>query len=140
MTFEAASRTREESLDSLSSETMEIFHSGPLPHPEILCRYEETLPGSAERVFRQFEIEAEHRRSLEVQVIRADVFSQLWGSIGGSLIGLLGVGGGIWLAHEGKDLAGLATLVATLGGLITVFLYQSNDNPPSDSDGSNESD
>lgn len=109
--------------------SVEITYSGPLPHPDVLRRYQDILPGSAERVFRQFEIEADHRRTLEVRTIRADVFSQIWGSIGGTLIGLLGVGGGIWLAHEGRNLAGLTALIATLGGLVATFLYQTNRKP-----------
>ncbi|MBX9844174.1 MAG: DUF2335 domain-containing protein [Xanthobacteraceae bacterium] len=39
--------------------------SGPLPHPATLQAFDEVVRGGAERIFRQFEIEAEHRRNLE---------------------------------------------------------------------------
>ena len=55
-------------------------YSGPVPHPAILKRFEELLPGSAERLFREFEVQAEHRRSLERRVIASDTLSQALGS------------------------------------------------------------
>jgi uncharacterized membrane protein len=38
---------------------------GPLPDPETLQRYEEILPGAAERIFKSFELESQHRRELD---------------------------------------------------------------------------
>ncbi len=35
--------------------------SGPLPHPELLRKYEEAFPGAAERIFKIAEKEQEHR-------------------------------------------------------------------------------
>ncbi len=39
--------------------------SGPLPHPEILAKYENVFPGAAERIFQMAENQANHRRSME---------------------------------------------------------------------------
>lgn len=106
--------------------SVEYSYSGPLPPPEVLRRFEEILPGSAERIFSQFEAQSAHRRSLEAKAVASGVFSQHFGSVSGLLIGLLGVGGGIWLTHDGKSLEGLIALFGTLGGLVSTYLYKRN--------------
>jgi hypothetical protein len=35
--------------------------------------------------------------------------------------------GGIWLIHEGKDAAGLASVLTSLGALVGVFLYSKHE-------------
>ncbi len=99
-------------------------YSGPLPHPDILRSFEEVIPGAAQRIFTQFEEQAAHRRLMEAKVISSGAFSQRIGTISSSLIGFIGVGGGIWLAHEGKDLIGLATAFTTLASLAGIYLYR----------------
>jgi len=46
--------------------------AGPLPPPAALAAFNDVVPNGAERVFEQFEIEAEHRRELEAYVARRD--------------------------------------------------------------------
>jgi uncharacterized membrane protein len=87
--------------------SVEYSYAGPLPHPEILRRYNEIIPGSAERIFSQFELQSAHRRTLEMKVISSNAFSQRFGSISALLIGLVSVCGGLFLVHEGKSLEGL---------------------------------
>ena len=99
-------------------------YSGPLPPPEILRQFEEVIPGSAERIFTQFEAQSAHRRSMESTVISSGAFSQRFGTISGTLIGLVGVGGGVWLAHDGKSLEGLSTSFTTLAVLVGTYLYK----------------
>lgn len=43
-----------------------IAHSGPLPDPETLSRYEVVVPGFGQTLVREMELEGEHRRRLEV--------------------------------------------------------------------------
>jgi uncharacterized membrane protein len=99
-------------------------YSGPLPHPEILRSFEEVVPGSAQRIFTQFEEQSAHRRSMEASVISSGAFSQRLGTISASLIGLAGVTGGLWLTHEGKSLEGLSSLFGTLATLVGTYFYK----------------
>jgi uncharacterized membrane protein len=99
-------------------------YAGPLPHPDILRNFEEIVPGSAQRIFSQFEEQSSHRRKMEATVISSGAFSQHVGTISSALIGLIGVGGGIWLTHEGKDLEGLSTCFGTLAALVGTYLFQ----------------
>lgn len=113
-------------VNSLSAQMHSVefsTYSGPLPHPDILRNFEEIVPGSAQRIFIQFEEQSAHRRAMESKVIYSGAFSQRWGTVSASLIGLVGVGGGIWLAHEGMSLVGLTALCGTLASLVSNFLY-----------------
>lgn len=47
-------------------------HSGPLPAPEDLARYDDLLPGAAERIFAMAEREQNHRLSMEREAMEAD--------------------------------------------------------------------
>ena len=46
--------------------------SGPLPPPQVLQGFNQLVENGAERVFKQFEWEAEHRRHLESYVAETD--------------------------------------------------------------------
>ncbi len=41
-------------------------YEGPLPPPKYVAGYEEVLPGAAERLFKQIEVEQKHRHKLEM--------------------------------------------------------------------------
>jgi hypothetical protein len=99
-------------------------YSGPLPHPNILERFEQIHPGAAGMIFEDFLLQSNHRRKIESSVVRAIVISDIAGTFAASLIGLPGVGGGLWLAHEGRPLGGLSSIFGTLATLLGVFLYQ----------------
>ena len=59
------------------------FHSfsGPLPPPEALARYNEVIPGGAERILAMAERQSAHRELLEAEVVSANVSSQKMGSL-----------------------------------------------------------
>lgn len=99
-------------------------YSGPLPHPDTLRGFEEIVPGSATRIFMQFEEQSAHRRSMEAAVITSGAFSQRMGTVSASLIGLAGVAGGLWLTHEGKSVEGLSSLFGTLAALVGTYFYK----------------
>lgn len=51
-------------------------YSGPLPKPEDLAKYEQVLSGSADRIIRMAERQAEHRQKLEKVVVESNVTLQ----------------------------------------------------------------
>lgn len=51
--------------------------SGPLPPPEVLEKYNAIEPGSANRIIRMAESQAQHRQSLERTVIESRTRSDL---------------------------------------------------------------
>jgi uncharacterized membrane protein len=123
----ASPQLRPGQVNSLRAEVHSVefsTYSGPLPHPDILRSFEEIVPGSAQRIFVQFEAQSSHRREMEGKVISSGAFSQRVGSVSAALIGVLGVAGGLWLTHEGKSVQGLTALLSTLGVLVSTYLYK----------------
>lgn len=103
--------------------------SGPLPHPDILKRYDEILPGAAERIIKMAEQQAEHRRSLEQQALKSDVKNSRLGIWFGFIIGISGIIGGIVVAVFGNQpLFGGVLSFVSLASLVGVFIYGTQSN------------
>jgi uncharacterized membrane protein len=98
-------------------------YSGPLPHPEILEHYDRIVPQGAERIFRQFEAQSEHRHKIESRVIRANTFVQIFGAIAAFIIGLTAIAGGLYLVYVGKGLEGFGAFFGGLASLVGVYFY-----------------
>lgn len=99
------------------------FRSAPLPDPREFERYEQVLPGSAERIMRQFELQAEHRRGLETEVVRSNLENEQRGmSIGSVLAGLFVVGGfiAVMTDHLTPGYAALGWAAAQISGTYLV--------------------
>ena len=97
--------------------------SGPLPPPEALERYNQVLPGAAERILSMAESQHSHRQFLEKCVVTSNVKAQKRGTILGFMIAMVVVLGGMWLIHEGKSLTGFAVTLTALVSLVGVFVY-----------------
>jgi uncharacterized membrane protein len=97
--------------------------SGPLPPPEALEKYNQALPGAAERILTMAEKQGDHRRKLETKVVDSNVFVQKVGPFLGFVIAMTVVVGGMFLIVRGKDGYGLAAIIAALGSLAGVFIY-----------------
>ena len=46
------------------------FHSGPLPSPDVLQKYDQVLPGLAERIMRLTENQHRHRQAIETRIVK----------------------------------------------------------------------
>lgn len=109
----------------------EIGWSGPVPSPNTLQQFEAVLPGSAARIFAQFEVEAEHRRRAETEELR---FRERESHIGQFLAGIFAVGAfGVtaFALHVGAySVAGLVGTTTVLTG-VAAFLNRKNPAAPS---------
>src|SRR5437879_5157716 len=47
--------------------------SGPLPPPEALASYNQIIPGLSDRIVKMAEAEGQHRRTLESQLLTAQI-------------------------------------------------------------------
>ncbi len=101
------------------------FYSGPLPPPEVLKRFDEIVPGSAERIITMAEEQSIHRKNLEKQVIYSDISRSKWGQILGFVIAIVGLGVSGVVAIYGNAIAGSIIGVGTLASLVSVFMYGS---------------
>lgn len=99
------------------------FHSGPLPHPDILAKYNECIPNGAERMMQAFEKQQEHRQALEKNVINGNVKAQTRGQWMGLFVSLSVLVLAGYIAHTGNQVAGGAVAVADIATLAGVFVY-----------------
>jgi uncharacterized membrane protein len=97
--------------------------SGPLPHPDILARYNEVVPNGAERIFTMVERQSVHRESIEACVVQGNVNSQVRGSWFGFIVSMTAIVGGIYLIAIGKGALGLTSIISSLVALVAVFYY-----------------
>jgi uncharacterized membrane protein len=92
--------------------------SGPIPPPQLLSEYEQTLPGLADRLVAIAERESDHRRALQRRAIR---LSEL-GLAAGFAIAMTALAGGIFLVHEGSQVEGMSSIILAIASLVLVFL------------------
>lgn len=111
--------------NTVVTQAQSISYSGPLPVPEHLARYEQILPGAAERIFKMAEEQSVHRRALESKVINSGVADSKKGLWFGFFIGLSGFFIVGYCAFLGFQI--LAGIIAALdlGSLVGVFVYGS---------------
>jgi uncharacterized membrane protein len=99
--------------------------SGPLPPPEILRKFDEIIPGAAERILKMAEEQSAHRKELEKRVIESDISRSKWGQILGFAIAIVGLIVSALVAIYGNAIAGSIIGVGTLASLVGVFMYGS---------------
>jgi uncharacterized membrane protein len=101
----------------------QTMYSGPLPSPEEFGRYESVLPGAADRIIAMAEKQAEHRQNLESHVVRSNSRNSTLGVLFAFVLGIITIGGGVFLAYFGRELSGAILGSAGLIGLVSVFIY-----------------
>src|SRR3989338_6291096 len=99
--------------------------SGPLPPPEILRKFDEVVPGAAERIIKMAEDQSIHRKELEKKVIDSDIARSKWGQILGFVIAIAGLAVSAIVVVYGSAIAGGIIGVGTLASLVGVFMYGS---------------
>jgi uncharacterized membrane protein len=97
--------------------------SGPLPPPEILVKYNDAIPGGAERILVMAEKQSQHRQNIEKAVIEANCKAQRIGPIFGFIVCMTAILGGIYLIRLGKSTEGLVAIISAVGSLATVFVF-----------------
>ena len=112
-----------------SKKSLEIhqsqYFSGPLPPPEILKKFDEIVPGAAERIIKMAEGQFEHRTQLEKKVIDSDIARSKWGQVLGFVIAIVGLFSSVLISIYGDAIVAGAIGVGTLASLVGVFMYGS---------------
>src|SRR3990167_6669765 len=83
----------------------ETSFSGPLPPPETLKKFDEVVPGAAERIIKMAEGQFVHRTELEKLVIKSDVERSKWGQILGFVIAVVGLFSATIISIYGSQIA-----------------------------------
>lgn len=109
--------------EMVTSKIVAEMYSGPIPHPDLFAKYEETLPGSADRILGMAEKQAKHRQELEKAVVFSGVRDSRRGQYFAFIIGVIGIVGGFILILFNKNAFGIATIITSLTALTGVFVY-----------------
>jgi uncharacterized membrane protein len=111
--------------DSPIEEAGIILSGNTLPAPETLQKYETILPGIAEKLADQAVQQTSHRIEMERKLVNSYVWKSLLGLIFGFIVGLTGIGGGLYLTFLGYNVIGIVFSSATLVSLVMSFIYGS---------------
>lgn len=102
-----------------------ITWQGPIPPPEILRQYDGINPGTAERIIRLVEGQAEHRQKLESQVIAADVRHAHLGLWLGCVVSVVALGAAVACAALGATVSAAIIGGGDIVALAGIFVYGS---------------
>ena len=91
------------------------MYSGPLPHPDMLAKYEEIEKGTASRIIKMAENQSEHRQTIEKRVIQANIQNENTGMFLAFFMTITIILASAFLVFSGKDVSGLVMLFSGLG-------------------------
>lgn len=105
--------------------------SGPIPHPDLLQKYEEVQQGFAERIVSMAERQLDHRVKCEDTVVNGSVAESKRGQCFGLIVAVLFLGASLALGLTGHDWLGGVLGGGTLVALVTVFVQTKHQNKDS---------
>ncbi|WP_419165864.1 DUF2335 domain-containing protein [Candidatus Palauibacter sp.] len=115
-------RSRARHHEPLIAGSRTVTITGPIPPPQLLCQYEELLPGSADRIIRMAEKATDHEMETGKRVVEGVLAERRRGQLSGTLVVfavLVCSGWALYLGHE--DFA--MTLGGwTLTGVAAIFV------------------
>jgi uncharacterized membrane protein len=89
----------------------------------MLAKFEEVLPGLADRIFSEVERQTAHRIKIEEKVIDGDIRRADRGLIAGFILCLSLIGCGTCCILEGHDWSGATIITGAIGTLAGIFIY-----------------
>jgi uncharacterized membrane protein len=98
-------------------------YSGPLPHPDALARYDEIVPGAAERIIRMAEKEMEHRHSTDDQLNKNAIRATYLGITFAFISVLILSGSVIYALYKGFDTVAASIAVGSIAAVAGVFIF-----------------
>ena len=102
------------------------IHSGPLPDPETLIKYNQVYPDLAKEIVEMAKKQSEHRQYLEKEQVISETKLRLRGQlIGGCAIVILIILGFVLILND-KNIAGVSAVIIALIGIIYSISYGKN--------------
>ena len=102
------------------------IHSGPLPDPETLIKYNQVYPDLAKEIVEMAKKQSEHRQYLEKEQVISETKLRLRGQlIGGCAIVILIILGFVLILND-KNIAGASAVIIALIGIIYSISYGKN--------------
>lgn len=95
---------------------------GPLPSPDQLRRFDDVVPGAAERIIRMAEQEGEHTREVEMRITRATLATQRVGQVMAFAIAIMAMIIAYCLAMADHGAVASVLVGGTLAAIVGAFL------------------
>jgi uncharacterized membrane protein len=101
---------------------VQTMFNGPLPPPALYARYEEVLPGAAERIMALTEREQEHRHRFEADALHAEVrYSNLGMWLGAGVLFCVLIAA-CFCAYVGQNEVAIAIAGLGVAGVVGAFI------------------
>lgn len=97
-------------------------HSGPIPHPSILARYEELAPGAARDLIDLSIEQARHRMSCETKVVDEKISARKQGMACGLAVALSAFAVSAYFGHLTLQTAAIWAALSPVCGLVATFV------------------
>lgn len=98
-------------------------YSGPLPHPDALEKYDQIVPGAAERIIRMAEKEMDHRHDTENGMTKNAIRTTYLGIIFAFLSVLILSGSVLYALYKGFDTVAAYIAVGSIAAVAGVFIF-----------------
>lgn len=98
-------------------------YSGPLPHPDALARYDQIVPGAAERIIKMAEKEMGHRHSTEDRMTKNAIRTTYLGIIFAFMSVLILSGSVLYALYKGFDTVAASIAVGSIAAVAGVFIF-----------------
>lgn len=98
------------------------YFQGPLPPPSLLKQYNEIVGNGAERIFKRFEIQSEHRQFLERTAVTVQLRQSGRGQWFGLIISIFGLSLAGFMAYLGHEIFASTLGTTTIIGLVAIFV------------------
>ena len=93
-----------------------------MPLPEVLAQYQAIWPDAIEFFKSEMQLQSQHRRSVEAEVIPGQVVIAKRGQIIAALLAVVVLGIGVYLIEKGFAAAGITAFGLLGAGFVTRFL------------------
>lgn len=115
--------SKNKSIQVRQQRTTIAHFQGPVPPPEVLAKYDEVVPGAADRIFAMAERQAVHRQDLERKVISSNITGERLGTVLGFILAMTALVGGFYLIATGHGSVGIASIISSLAIPAGAFAY-----------------
>ncbi|MBN1806837.1 MAG: DUF2335 domain-containing protein [Sedimentisphaerales bacterium] len=118
----AAQETNSAEIQESKATIEQRYFAGPLPHPDILDKYNAILPGAADRIITMAEKQAEHRQNIERRQQTSETVLSFTGQLCALLFVLTTVIGASYCILRGQPWGGVGLGATGIVSIVYAFI------------------
>ncbi len=99
----------------------------PFPPPDTLKAFDGVIENGAERIFKQFELESEHQRQLELKLVEAQIWNQIRGQIYAFVFAMLALFVSVIAIYQDQPWVAALFGGGVIASVVAAFLRQGRD-------------